>query len=137
MPIGTRSQLLHHFFMSCATGQRQPTAAIIAAVLCVAVAGCASSISNAQSPTATRTLIPRPLVERELTGLLLSPEQVNAAMGTTGMAVTGQQAAMSDNSATMAPPEFWRYRRPLEIRQRLPAGLSPAKVRTPSPGEVK
>jgi hypothetical protein len=26
-------------------------------------------------------------------------------MGTTGMAVTSQQAAMSDNSATMAPPE--------------------------------
>ena len=50
-------------------------------------------------------MIPRPLVERELTGLLLNPDQVNAAMGTTGMAVTSQQAAMSDNSATMAPPE--------------------------------
>jgi PknH-like extracellular domain len=46
-----------------------------------------------------------PLVERELTGLLLNPHQVNAAMGTTGMAVTSQQDAMSDNSATMAPPE--------------------------------
>jgi len=50
-------------------------------------------------------MIPRPIVERELTGLLLNPDQVNAAMGTTGMAVTSQQAAMSDNSATMAPPE--------------------------------
>jgi hypothetical protein len=50
-------------------------------------------------------MIPRPLVERELTGLLLNPDQVNAAMGTTGMAVTSQQAAMSDNSATMVPPE--------------------------------
>jgi hypothetical protein len=50
-------------------------------------------------------MIPRPLVERELTGLLLNPDQVNATMGTTGMAVTSQQAAMSDNSATMAPPE--------------------------------
>jgi hypothetical protein len=84
---------------------RQPTAALAAAVLCVSVAGCASSISNAESPTPTPPMIPRPLVERELTGLLLNPDQVNAAMGTTGMAVTTQQAAMSDNSATMAPPE--------------------------------
>ncbi len=84
---------------------RQPTAALAAAVLCVSVAGCASSISNAESPTPTPPMIPRPLVERELTGLLLNPDQVNVAMGTTGMAVTTQQAAMSDNSATMAPPE--------------------------------
>jgi hypothetical protein len=84
---------------------RQPTAALAAAVLCVSVVGCASSISNAESPTPTPPMIPRPLVERELTGLLLSPDQVNAAMGTTGMAVTSQQAAMFDNSATMAPPE--------------------------------
>lgn len=84
---------------------RQPTAALAAAAICLAVVGCASSVGSAQSPTPTRTLIPRPLVERELTGLLLNPDQVNAAMGTTGMAVTSQQAAMSDNSATMAPPE--------------------------------
>jgi hypothetical protein len=37
--------------------------------------------------------------------LLLSPEQVNAAMGTAGMTVTNNQASMSDNSATMAPQE--------------------------------
>src|SRR3954454_21860572 len=84
---------------------RQPTAALAAAVLCVSVAGCASSISNAESPTPTPPMIPRPLVERELTGLLLNPDQVNAAMGTTGMAVTNDQTSMSDNSATMAPPE--------------------------------
>jgi len=50
-------------------------------------------------------MIPRPLVERELAGLLLSPEQVNAAMGATGMTVTNTQTSMSDNSATMAPQE--------------------------------
>jgi hypothetical protein len=50
-------------------------------------------------------MIPRPLVERELAGLLLNPEQVNAAMGTAGMTVTNNQASMSDNSATMAPQE--------------------------------
>ena len=84
---------------------RQPTAALAAAVLCVSVVGCASSIGNAESPTPTPTMTPRPLVERELTGLLLNPDQVNATMGTTGMAVTSQQTSMSDNGATMAPPE--------------------------------
>jgi hypothetical protein len=37
--------------------------------------------------------------------LLLSPEQVNAAMGAAGMTVTNTQTSMSDNSATMAPQE--------------------------------
>ena len=50
-------------------------------------------------------MIPRPLVERELKGLLLNPEQVNVAMATTGMVVTNQQTSMSDDSATMAPQE--------------------------------
>jgi hypothetical protein len=82
----------------------QPTAALAVAVICVSVAGCAST-GNAESPKPTPSLIPRPLVERELAGLLLDPGQVNVAMGTDGMAVTYQQDAMSDNSATMAPPE--------------------------------
>jgi hypothetical protein len=83
---------------------RQPTAALAVVVICVSIAGCAST-GNAESPTPTPSMIPRPLVERELAGLLLNPDQVNAAMGTTGMAVTSQQDSMSDNSATMAPPE--------------------------------
>ena len=84
---------------------RQPTAALAVAVICVSIVGCASSKGSAESPTTTRSMIPRPLVERELAGLLLNPEQVNVAMGTTGMAVTNQQTSMSDNSATMAPQE--------------------------------
>ena len=59
-------------------------AALAVAVICVLVAGCGSTIGNAESTTTTRSMIPRPLVERELAGLLLSPEQVNAAMGTAG-----------------------------------------------------
>lgn len=84
---------------------RQPMAAFAAAVISISIVGCASTVSNAESPTSTRPRIPRPLVERELTGLLLNPDQVNVAMGTAGMAVTHQQTSMSDNSATMAPPE--------------------------------
>ena len=84
---------------------RQPSAALAVAVICVLVAGCRTTKGNAESMTTTRSMIPRPLVERELAGLLLSPEQVNAAMGAAGMTVTNNQASMSDNSATMAPQE--------------------------------
>ena|SRR5258705_8102200 len=85
---------------------RRPSAALVVAVICVLVTGCGSTIGNAASTTTTtRSMIPRPLVERELAGLLLSPEEVNAAMGTAGMTVTDNQASMSDNSATMAPQE--------------------------------
>ena len=83
---------------------RQPTVAL-AAVICVLIAGCGSTKRNAASTSSTRKMIPRPLVERELAGLLLSPEQVNVAMGATGMTVTTTQTAMSNNSATMTPPE--------------------------------
>jgi hypothetical protein len=82
---------------------RQPAAALAVAVICVLIAGCGSTIGNAESPTITRSMIPRPLVERELPGLLLSSEQVNVAMGAAGMTVTNSQTSMSDNSATMAP----------------------------------
>jgi PknH-like protein len=82
----------------------QPTAALVVAVICVSIGGCVSR-GNAESPTPTPSMIPRPLVERELAGLLLDPDQVNVAMRTAGMAVTHQQDTMSDNSATMAPPE--------------------------------
>jgi PknH-like extracellular domain len=84
---------------------RQRTAALAVAVICVLIPGCSSTIGNAESPTTTRSMIPRPLVERELAGLLLSPEQVNVAMATAAMAVTNSQTAMSDNSAIMAPRE--------------------------------
>lgn len=50
-------------------------------------------------------MIPRPLVERELAGLLLSPEQAAATMGATALTVTETQTSMADNSSIMAPPE--------------------------------
>jgi hypothetical protein len=84
---------------------RQPIATLAVAVICVLVAGCGNTVGNAEPTTTTRSMIPRPLVERELVELLLSPEQVNAAMGATRMTVTNAQTSMSDNSATMAPPE--------------------------------
>jgi hypothetical protein len=84
---------------------RQPIAGLAVAVICVLVAGCGNTVGNAEPETTTRSMIPRPLVERELVELLLTPDQVNAAMGATAMTVTNAQTSMSDNSATMAPPE--------------------------------
>ncbi|MET0897962.1 MAG: sensor domain-containing protein [Mycobacterium sp.] len=80
---------------------RQSRAAV--AAICVLLAGC-STTSNAASPVPQPTLKPRPVVERELDGLLLSPEEASAAMGTP-MFVTESKTAMSDNSAVMEPRE--------------------------------
>jgi PknH-like protein len=74
-------------------------------MVCIVTAGCGSNIGNAEPATTPRTIVPRPVVERELAGLLLSPEEVNVAVGATNIAVTDTQTAMSDNSATMEPQE--------------------------------
>jgi len=79
----------------------QPTGALAVAAIAVLIAGCGSTKERSE-PT-TQSMIPRPVVERELAGLLLSPEQVNVAMGATAMTVTNTQTSMSDNSATIAP----------------------------------
>jgi hypothetical protein len=77
---------------------------LVLASICLLVAGCATT-SNASSTTPTRTMIPRPLVERELTGLLLTPEEAAATMGAPAMTITEAQTTMSDNSAIMEPRE--------------------------------
>ncbi|MET0475820.1 MAG: sensor domain-containing protein [Mycobacterium sp.] len=85
---------------------RKPTAAIAIAVSCVLITGCSLSKGYAESTTPpTRSMIPRPLVERELPELLLGQEDLDALMGATGMTITSTQTAMSDGSATMAPQE--------------------------------
>jgi hypothetical protein len=70
------------------------------------VAGCGGGNQAHQNSTTTVTsLIPRPVVERELEPLLLTPAQINPLMGATGMAVIRKHDAMSDDSATMRPAE--------------------------------
>jgi PknH-like extracellular domain len=70
------------------------------------VAGCGGSNQAGRNSTTTVTsLIPRPVVERELESLLLTPAQINPLMGATGMAVIRKHDAMSDDSATMKPVE--------------------------------
>src|SRR3984885_8235594 len=70
------------------------------------VAGCGgSNQAGTNSTTTVTSLIPRPVVERELESLLLTPAQINPLMGATEMAVIRRHDAMSDDSATMKPIE--------------------------------
>ena len=82
---------------------RQPPIVLVALIVSVLLAGCttAGHAVRAKAPS----FIPRPLVERELGALLLTADQVNAAMQTTGMAITSSGSAMADNSAGVAPAE--------------------------------
>jgi hypothetical protein len=85
---------------------RHSTASFAVAGLCILSAGCSVSSHVAKPLTTTTTsLIPRPVVERELNALLLSPEQINPVMGANGIAVTEKHDVMSDDSATMQPRE--------------------------------
>jgi hypothetical protein len=83
-------------------------AATVAVVgICILGAGCggSSNHSGVKSTTTTTSLIPRPVVERELDALLLTPEQISPVMGAKDMAITRRHDAMSDDSATMKPEE--------------------------------
>jgi PknH-like extracellular domain len=87
---------------------RHFTAAFAVAGICVLTAGCGGGSNQASVKSTTKTttsLIPRPVVERELDALLLTPEQINPVMGAKDMAVTRKHDAMSDDSATMRPKE--------------------------------
>jgi PknH-like extracellular domain len=86
---------------------RHLTAAVAVAGICILGAGCGggSNHSSVKSTTTTTSLIPRPVVERELDALLLAPEQISPVMGAKDMAITRRHDAMSDDSATMKPPE--------------------------------
>jgi hypothetical protein len=86
---------------------RHLTAALAVTAICILGAGCGggSNQASVKSTTTKVSLIPRPVVERELDALLLSPEQINPVMGATAMAVTRRHDAMSDDSATMRPRE--------------------------------
>jgi PknH-like extracellular domain len=88
------------------TQMRHFGATFVVAGVGMLVAGCSGG--NRSGPNATTTitsLIPRPVVERELESLMLTPAQVNPLMGATGMAVIRKHDRMSDDSATMKPVE--------------------------------
>jgi hypothetical protein len=85
---------------------RHLAATFVVACVGVIVTGCSgSNQAGSNSTTTVTSLIPRPVVERELESLLLTPAQINPLMGATGMAVIRKHDALSDDSATMKPIE--------------------------------
>lgn len=85
---------------------RQSVAALAVAGAGILVAGCGGGSNHGKSSTTTTpALIAPPVQERALDGLLLNPEQINAAMGAKDMTVTKTHTSMSDDSATMEPRE--------------------------------
>jgi len=85
---------------------RHFAATAVVAGVAILVVGCGGGSQTSQpSTTSITSLIPRPVVERELESLLLTPAQINPLIGATGMAVVRKHDAMSDDSATMKPAE--------------------------------
>ncbi|MGB7166365.1 MAG: sensor domain-containing protein [Mycobacterium sp.] len=85
---------------------RHFAAAFAVAGLGIIAAGCGGgNRASTSSTTTVASLIPRPVVERELDALLLTPAQINPLMGATEMAITRKHDAMSDDAATMKPRE--------------------------------
>jgi hypothetical protein len=88
---------------------RRLTAALTVAGVCILTAGCGSGSnqgtkSSTTPPTATSKNV-IPVAEGVINGFLLSPDQINMAMGATEMTVTKTHTSMSDDSATMTPKE--------------------------------
>jgi len=83
---------------------RQLTVALALASACIFVASCSRGA-------------PPPVAADVLDRLLLSPAEINTAIGTTGIMVNGRSAVMSDNSANIPdkdcrfidPAETWVY----------------------------
>lgn len=88
---------------------RQLIAVVAVAGICILTAGCSSgSIQGTKTSTTTSTTTKKtapPVAEGSLKGFLLTPEQINTAMGATDMTITKSRVAMSDDSATMQPRE--------------------------------
>lgn len=72
----------------------------------ILAAGCGgSNQAGTNSTTTVTSLIPRPVVERELDTLLLTPAQINPLMGAADLAIVRKHDSMTDDSSTMKPPE--------------------------------
>jgi serine/threonine kinase PknH len=76
---------------------------IATAVAVLATAACtAAPAPTTTAPTATTRTTAPPVAEGALQGLLLSPDQIDTAMNTTGMTVDGTYSSMADNSENVS-----------------------------------
>jgi PknH-like extracellular domain len=83
---------------------RQLTATVAAVAIGLLVAACSHSHQSRPAPSTSDAASSRhPLAEDALEGLLLSPAEIDAAMGITGMAMQQKGDGMSDDSAKQWP----------------------------------
>lgn len=106
---------------------RQLTAAVAVAAIGILVAGCGGSNRGGSASSSTATTAPspskRPLPLSALAGLLLSPADVDAALGVTGAKVTEDAEALTeDKTASTFPPS---YKLPPECLYATGAGVAP------------
>ena len=80
---------------------RQVRGWLIFPAICLVVAACSSS-NHGTATTSTATSTAPPVAEAALDGLLLSPAEINAAVGATGITVTGTYDHIKDNSALVS-----------------------------------
>jgi serine/threonine kinase PknH len=89
---------------------RRLLVALAVAGVCVVAAACSSSPKTSApaspSPTSSSPPPPEPVALSALEGLLLSPDQINTAMGATAMTVSGGSAtSMVDHSPEISPTD--------------------------------
>jgi serine/threonine-protein kinase len=84
---------------------RRLAVALAFASIWILIAACSSPNQKTPAPTAASPADSPPVAVADLEGLLLSPADINNAMGTTGMTVTGAINEMWDNSAEVADSE--------------------------------
>lgn len=82
---------------------RQLGVACAVAGLCILNAGCHAQHVTKPSKPAPPSMVARPVVEREIDPLPLTPEQIDAVMGAKNMASTNKREAMTDDSALTDP----------------------------------
>jgi hypothetical protein len=97
--------------------------ALALAGLCVLAAGCGSS-GDHDSHTSGAPTGPPLVVEPALPGLLLSPAEVDTAVGASDLAVTGDANDMSDSGASVSRQECLAILRPGQARAYLNSGWS-------------
>jgi serine/threonine kinase PknH len=93
----------HEFSADCRNwGGQHPRHLLAAAVIAIAIAGCSSGGKTAAPttvPPTTAATSRSPVAVAALDGLLLSPAEINTAVGTTGIPVKGTYTQMLDASA--------------------------------------
>jgi serine/threonine protein kinase len=109
-------------------GRRKPLAIAAGAVIVVAVAATVGYLLTGRNSQPANTSKPAtPVAEAALAGLLLSPDQINTEMGTTGMTVTNTGTRMPDSSAYVSDKACLPLETPAQVAAYAGSGSSAAR----------